>query len=233
MQTKKPDNKKSKGIVELTGAQIIVEGLIRQGVTDIFGIPGGVTLPIFDALYDSKLNVILTRHEQGASHMADGYARSTGRVGVCVATSGPGATNLVTGLATAHMDSIPVVAITGQVATHLIGNDAFQEADATGIMRPVTKHNYMVKDINDLPRVIMEAFHIAATGRPGPVHIDIPVDVQKTKLSFEWPEKVDIRSYKPKTSGHPRQINRALDLLNAAKKPLLYVGGRCDTVRRP
>jgi acetolactate synthase-1/2/3 large subunit len=210
----------------LTGAQIIVEALVRENVKHIFGIPGGACLPIFDAFYGSKVNVVLTRHEQGATHMADGYARSTGKVGVCIATSGPGATNLVTGLATANMDSIPIVAITGQVATHLIGNDAFQEADATGVMRPVTKHNYMVKDVRDLPRIMKEAFHIATTGRPGPVHIDIPVDIQKAKLSnVVWPDKVNIRSYKPKTMGHPKQIDKAVELLNSAERPLLYVGG--------
>ncbi len=209
----------------LSGAQIVVEGLVREGVTHIFGIPGGACLPLFDAFYGSKLNLVLTRHEQGASHMADGYARSTGRVGVCIATSGPGATNLVTGLATANMDSIPVVAITGQVATHLIGNDAFQEADATGVMRPVTKHNFMVKDVRDLARTIREAFYIARSGRPGPVHIDIPVDIQRAKIAFEWPETVKLRSYKPKTEGHPKQIQKAIELLENAEKPLLYVGG--------
>ncbi len=210
---------------ELTGAQILVEALIKEGVSQIFGIPGGSLLPAFDALYGSKVKVVLTRHEQGAAHMADGYARATGKVGVCIATSGPGATNLVTGLATANMDSIPVVAITGQVATHLIGNDAFQEADATGVMRPVTKHNFMVKNIQDLPRVLQEAFYIARTGRPGPVHVDIPVDIQRAKLKFEWPDNINIRSYKPKLVGHPLQIQRAIDLIGKSEKPLLYVGG--------
>lgn len=210
---------------ELSGAQILVEGLLRENVEHVFGIPGGASLPIFDALYESKVKVVLTRHEQGASHMADGYARSSGRVGVCIATSGPGATNLVTGLATAHMDSIPVVAITGQVATHLIGNDAFQEADATGVMRPVTKHNYMVKDVRDLARVIREAFYIARTGRPGPVHVDIPVDVQRAKIPYVWPEKVRIRSYQPVSEPVSDQIAKAVEMLNAAERPLLYVGG--------
>jgi len=212
-------------IHELSGAQIIVECLVREGVSQIFGIPGGALLPTFDALYDSPVKVVLTRHEQGAAHMADGYARATGKVGVCIATSGPGATNLVTGLATANMDSIPVVAITGQVATHLIGNDAFQEADATGVMRPVTKHNFMVKDVQDLPRVLREAFYIARSGRPGPVHVDVPVDVQRAKLKFDWVENVSIRSYKPKISGHPLQIQRAVELIDKSEKPLLYVGG--------
>ncbi|OVE78464.1 acetolactate synthase, large subunit, biosynthetic type [bacterium F11] len=169
--------------------------------------------------------MILTRHEQGATHMADGYARSTGKVGTCIATSGPGATNLVTGLATAHMDSIPIVAITGQVATHLIGNDAFQEADATGVMRPVTKHNYMVRDVNDLAPIIQEAFHIARSGRPGPVHIDIPVDIQKATTEFQWPKGTRIRSYRPKMEGHPKQIQKSVELIQKAKKPLLYIGG--------
>lgn len=209
----------------MTGAQIIVESLVREGVKHIFGIPGGACLPIFDAFYGSKVQLVLTRHEQGASHMADGYARSTGKVGVCIATSGPGATNLVTGLATANMDSIPMVAITGQVATHMIGNDAFQEADATGVMRPVTKHNFMVKDIKDLARVMKEAFYIARTGRPGPVHVDVPVDVQKAKTEFIWPSTVNIRSYSPKTIGHPKQVEKAVELIEKAERPLLYVGG--------
>ena len=209
----------------MSGAQIVVESLVREGATHIFGIPGGACLPLFDAFYGSKVNVVLTRHEQGATHMADGFARSTGKVGVCIATSGPGATNLVTGLATANMDSIPIVAITGQVATHLIGNDAFQEADATGVMRPVTKHNFMVKDVRDVARIMREAFHIARTGRPGPVHVDIPVDIQRAKTVFEWPEKVNIRSYKPKTEGNAKQIERAVELINQSQKPLLYVGG--------
>src|SRR5258706_14178306 len=209
----------------LSGAQIVVEALLRENVTHLFGIPGGANLPIFDALYGAKIRLVLTRHEQGATHMADGFARSTGLVGVCIATSGPGATNLVTGLATAHMDSIPVVAITGQVASHMIGNDAFQEADATGVMRPVTKHNYMVKDVKDLAQIFREAFHIARTGRPGPVHIDIPVDVQRAKTEFIWPKSVNLRSYKPKIVGHPKQIERATELINKAEKPLLYVGG--------
>ncbi|MFN0117876.1 MAG: biosynthetic-type acetolactate synthase large subunit [Elusimicrobiota bacterium] len=209
----------------MSGAQILVETLVREGTTHIFGIPGGACLPIFDAFYGSPLNVILTRHEQGAAHMADGFSRSTGRVGVCIATSGPGATNLVTGLATAYMDSIPMVAITGQVASSLIGNDAFQEADSTGIMRPVTKHNFMVRDVKDLARIVREAFYIAKTGRPGPVHVDIPVDIQKAKIEFEWPEEVKIRSYKPKIDGNPEQIQKAIELMDQAQKPLLYVGG--------
>jgi acetolactate synthase-1/2/3 large subunit len=208
-----------------TGAEIFVESLIREKVEVLFGYPGGQVIPIFDALYGAPLRFILPRHEQGAAHMADGYARSTGKVGVCLATSGPGATNLVTGLATAYMDSIPMVAFTGQVPTHLIGNDAFQEADITGITRPVTKHNYLVKDIKDLAPTIREAFHIASTGRPGPVLVDIPADIQRATTEFVWPETVDIRSYKPTYQGHPMQIKRAAEAINASKQPVLYVGG--------
>jgi acetolactate synthase I/II/III large subunit len=211
--------------MELTGAQIVIESLKRQGVDTIFGIPGGCNLPMFDQLYDSGIRVVLTRHEQGASHMADGYARASGKPGVCIATSGPGATNLVTGLATAHMDSIPVIAITGQVRTDAIGSDAFQEADAIGITRPITKHNYLVKDARDLGRVFREAFYIATTGRPGPVLIDIPVDVQRAKADFQWEEKITMRSYKPTVEGHPMQIKRAAEMIKEAKRPLLYVGG--------
>jgi len=211
--------------MELTGAEIIVETLQRVGVDVVFGIPGGASLPMFDKFYDSKIRVVLTRHEQGACHMADGYARATGKAGVCLATSGPGATNLVTGLATAHMDSIPVVAITGQVRTDAIGSDAFQEADITGITRPVTKHNVLVKDVRDLSRTIREAFYIATTGRPGPVLVDVPVDVQKATTEFIWEEKVEIRSYKPPVKADPSQIQKAVEMIKEAKRPLLYVGG--------
>lgn len=212
-------------MTELTGAQILIESLIREGVEIIFGIPGGANLPIFNHLYDSPIRFVLTRHEQGAAHMADGYARSTGKIGVCIATSGPGATNLTTGLATAYMDSVPIIAITGQVATHLIGNDAFQEADATGITRQATKHNFLITNVDDLARVVREAFYIAKTGRPGPVHIDIPVDVQRAKTNFIWPQKVQIRSFNPVYDPHPLQIRKAVDLIINSKKPLLYVGG--------
>lgn len=208
-----------------SGAEIFVECLLKENVEAVFGIPGGVLLPIFDKIYGSPLNFILTRHEQGAAHMADGYARSTGKVGVCIATSGPGATNIVTGLATAYMDSIPVVAFTGQVATTLIGNDAFQEADITGITRPVTKHNYLVRNVSELAQTIREAFYIASTGRPGPVLVDIPVDVQRATTEFVWPEKVELRSYKPNYKGHPVQIKRAAEAINESKKPVLYIGG--------
>jgi len=210
--------------MEKTGAQILVESLLKENVEVVFGLPGGQALPIFDAIHGSKLNFILTRHEQGAAHMADGYARSTGKTGVCIATSGPGATNLVTGLGTAYMDSVPMVAFTGQVSTAVIGQDAFQEADITGITRPVTKHNFLVKDVKDLARTIKEAFYIASTGKPGPVLVDIPIDVQRGKCEFEYPEKAEIRSYKPTIHGHTGQIKRAADVINKSKKPVLYIG---------
>ncbi|RJO64656.1 MAG: biosynthetic-type acetolactate synthase large subunit [Candidatus Omnitrophota bacterium] len=209
----------------MTGAEILIESLRREGIEVIFGYPGGQVLPLFDKLYDAQMRFILTRHEQAAAHAADGYSRATGRMGVCLATSGPGATNLTTGIATAYMDSIPMIAITGQVKTHLIGNDAFQEADVTGITRPITKHNYLVKDAKDLARIVREAFHVASTGRPGPVLIDIPVDVQQKDVEFVWPEEVNIRGYKPNYYGHPGQIKKAAKLIASCKKPILYVGG--------
>ncbi|MCX5686391.1 MAG: biosynthetic-type acetolactate synthase large subunit [Candidatus Omnitrophica bacterium] len=211
--------------MKMTGAQILIESLKKEGVEVIFGYPGGQILPVFDKLYDAPIKFILTRHEQGAAHAADGYARATGKVGVVVATSGPGATNLVTGIATAYMDSIPMVAITGQVKTFLIGNDAFQEADITGITRPITKHNYLVEDVRDLARIVKEAFHIASTGRPGPVLIDLPSDVQQAETEFHYPEKVEIRGYNPTYTGHPGQIKRAAKAIGESKKPILYVGG--------
>src|SRR3989338_6107399 len=183
--------------MKMIGAQILIESLEREGVQVMFGYPGGVVLPIFDRLYDAKIRFILTRHEQGAAHMADGYARATGKVWVCLATSGPGATNLVTGIATACMDSIPLVAITGQVRTSVIGNEAFQEVDTIGITRPVTKHSYLVKDPRDIARVVREAFYIASTGRPGPVLIDLPVDSTVNEAEFTYPEQITIRGYKP------------------------------------
>ncbi len=209
----------------MTGAQILIECLKREGVEVMFGYPGGQVLPIFDKLYDSDIKFILTRHEQAAAHAADGYARATGKTGVCLATSGPGATNLTTGIATAYMDSIPLVAITGQVKTFLIGNDAFQEADVTGITRPITKHNYLVKDIKDLARTVREAFHIASTGRPGPVLIDIPSDIQMQDTEFIWPEVIELKGYKPTAFGHPGQIKKAVKLITDAKKPIIYAGG--------
>lgn len=213
----------------MTGAQILIESLKKEKVEVIFGYPGGQVLPIFDKLYDAGLNFILTRHEQGAAHMADGYARATGKVGVCIATSGPGATNLVTGIATAYMDSIPMIAITGQVKSFLIGNDAFQEADITGITRPITKHNYLVEDIKDLATIVKEAFHIASTGRPGPVLIDLPSDIQMQETEFHYPDKVDIRGYNPTYLGHPGQIKRAAKAITESKRPILYVGGGAIT----
>jgi acetolactate synthase I/II/III large subunit len=212
--------------VKMTGAQILLRSLIEERVEVIFGIPGGSVIPICDCLYDCKdIKFILTRHEQAAAHMADGYARATGKVGVCMATSGPGGTNLVTGIATANMDSIPLVAITGQVKTHLIGNDAFQEADICGITRPITKHNYLVKNVKDLPRIIKEAFHIASTGRPGPVLIDLPVDVTLQETEFSYPKKINIRGYKPTYIGHPGQIKRAAKAISASSRPVIYAGG--------
>jgi acetolactate synthase I/II/III large subunit len=209
----------------MTGAQIIVECLKAEGVEVMFGFPGGVVIPIFHYLFDAPFKFILARHEQGAIHAADGYARASGRVGVVLATSGPGATNLVTGIATANMDSVPLVVITGQVARDMIGNDAFQEADVTGITRPITKHNYLVQDIADLARIIKEAFYIASTGRPGPVVIDVPVDISKSEFNFSYPETVSLRGYKPVYEGHPVQIQKACNLIETAVKPVIYSGG--------
>jgi len=212
--------------VILNGARILIESLKKEGVDTIFGYPGGVVIPLFDELYDEKdIRLIQVRHEQGAAHAADGYARATGKVGVCLATSGPGATNLVTGIATAYMDSIPIVALTGQVSTSMIGSDAFQEADITGITRPITKHNYLVKDTADLARIVKEAFYIASTGRPGPVLIDIPKDVFTGKADFEYPEKIELRGYNPKVKIHLGQVKKAIALMNEAKRPLIYFGG--------
>ncbi|MGB4579046.1 MAG: biosynthetic-type acetolactate synthase large subunit [Methanoculleus sp.] len=210
-----------------TGARTLIEALQRDGVDTIFGYPGGSVLPIYDELYDSSIRHILVRHEQAAAHAADGYARSSGRVGVCLATSGPGACNLVTGIATAYMDSVPIVAFTGQVPTGMLGNDAFQESDITGITMPVTKHNYLVKDADDLDRVVQEAFYIARTGRPGPVLIDLPKDVTNgpAKGGGASPGKVTLRGYQPTYEGHVRQIDRALDLIVEAERPLIYAGG--------
>jgi len=209
----------------MIGAKIIVECLKKEGVDVIFGYPGGSVIPLCDALYDSGIHFILTRHEQGAAHAADGYARASGKIGVCLATSGPGATNLVTGIATAYMDSIPLIALTGQVATQLIGNDAFQEVDTTGITRPITKHNYLVKTPQQLCKTFKEAFYIAKTGKPGPVLIDIPADVQKAETDFQYPDKVEIRSYKPVYEGHPMQIEKALSLIKKTEKPVILAGG--------
>ncbi len=208
------------------GAEMIIRALVDQGVEVVFGYPGGAVLPIYDAIFgQNKLRHILVRHEQGAVHAAEGYARSTGKVGVVLVTSGPGATNAVTGLTDALMDSIPIVCITGQVATHLIGNDAFQEADTTGITRPCTKHNYLVKSPDDVSRVIHEAFYVARSGRPGPVVIDMPKDVQLGKGDYVGPEKVVHRTYQPRIKGDGAAIERAVKLIAGAKKPIFYTGG--------
>ena len=209
-----------------TGADIFVESLKHEDVKVVFGIPGGVVLKIFDVLCQQKdVELILTRHEQGAAHMAEGYAKATGRPGVVLVTSGPGMTNIVTGLADAYMDSVPLVAFTGQVSTSLIGNDAFQEADNIGISRPCTKHNVLVKDVNEMAQTVKEAFYIATTGRPGPVLVDIPKDVSTNKADFKYPEKVQIRGYNPTYEGNKYQIKQAAEEIMAAKKPVIYVGG--------
>lgn len=211
--------------MKLNGAQILCESLIKEGVEVIFGFPGGVLLPFYDVLWQyPQLRHILVRHEQGAAHAADGYARATGKVGVCLATSGPGASNLVTGIANAHLDSSPIIAITGQVARPFIGKDAFQEIDITGITVPITKHNYLVLKAEDMATVVKEAFHIARTGRPGPVLLDIPRDVFVEEATFNYPEKVDIRGYKPTLRGHPPQIKKAAKLINEAKRPVIIAG---------
>jgi acetolactate synthase I/II/III large subunit len=215
------------GPLKKTGAQILVDALQKEKVEVIFGFPGGQVIPIFDALYDVETpEVILVRHEQAAAHAADGYARATGRVGVCLATSGPGATNLVTGIATAYMDSIPMVALTGQVPTKVLGSDGFQEADITGISRSITKHNFLVRTVEELPSLLKQAFYIARTGRPGPVLVDIPADVSRAMLdNYEYPESVSIRSYKPNMVGHVLQIKRAAEAIAAARRPVIYAGG--------
>jgi acetolactate synthase-1/2/3 large subunit len=212
--------------VELTGADIFVQSLKEEGVDYIFGYPGGAVLHIYDALYQqTDVQHVLVRHEQAATHAADGYARSTGRPGVVIVTSGPGATNAVTGIATAYMDSIPMVVFTGQVPTHLIGNDAFQEADNIGITRPCVKHNFLVKDVTKLAETIKKAFYVATTGRPGPVVVDIPKDITAEKAEFSYPKKVSMRSYNPVLIGHTGQIKRAVKLMQSAKRPILYTGG--------
>jgi acetolactate synthase-1/2/3 large subunit len=208
-----------------TGSQIIVECLKKEGVDILFNYPGGAVLPIFDELQNAPFRQVLVRHEQAAVHAADGYARATGKVGVVLVTSGPGATNTVTGIATAFMDSIPLVVMTGQVPTLLIGNDAFQEADIIGITRPCTKHNYLVKEIKDLARILKEAFYVARSGRPGPVLIDLPKDTLVNATEFKYPEKVFIRGYQPTYEGHLGQIQRAIKLMLKSRRPLLYVGG--------
>ncbi|MFK0071681.1 acetolactate synthase large subunit [Arthrobacter woluwensis] len=210
---------------EMTGSQALVRSLEELGVKDIFGLPGGAILPTYDPLMASSLNHILVRHEQGAGHAAQGYAMVTGEVGVCIATSGPGATNLVTAIMDAHMDSVPMVAITGQVSSGVIGTDAFQEADIVGITMPITKHSFLVTDPDEIPRVMAEAFHLASTGRPGPVLVDFAKDAQVAKTMFSWPPKIDLPGYRPVLRGHSKQLREAAKLIGAAKKPVFYVGG--------
>lgn len=212
-------------MAKITGAQMIIKCLKEEGVEVIFGYPGGKVIPLYDALFDSDIRHILVRHEQGAAHAADGYARVTGKTGVCIATSGPGATNLVTGIANAHMDSIPIVAITGQVGTAQIGTDAFQEADITGIAAPVTKHNYLVKDVKELPRVIKEAFRIASTGRPGPVLIDIPVDITTNLIDENFKVDISLPGYKPTLKGNLKQVRMAAKKIAESRKPVIFAGG--------
>lgn len=211
--------------MEKKGALIFLECLKKEGVEVVFGYPGGAVLDIYNELFEFPIRHILTRHEQGAVHAADGYARSSGKVGVCLVTSGPGATNTVTGIATAYMDSIPVVIFTGQVPTLLIGNDAFQEADIVGITRPCTKHNYLVKDVKELPRIIAEAFFLARTGRPGPILVDLPKDVMNAKAKYTYPDNIHLRSYNPTYNGHSGQIQKAVQKILKAKKPVIYAGG--------
>ncbi len=212
--------------MKMNGARILLECLKLEGVDTVFGYPGGTVINLYDELFSFKaIRHILPRHEQAGVHAADGYARASGRVGVAIATSGPGATNTVTGIATAYMDSIPLVVITGQVPTALIGNDAFQEADIVGITRPCTKHNFLVKDVRDLATIVKKAFYIARSGRPGPVLIDLPKDVQVAVTEFKYPDTIELRGYKPTLEGHARQIEKAVGMLLAAKKPVIYVGG--------
>jgi acetolactate synthase I/II/III large subunit len=213
-------------MAKMTGKEMVVEALKQEGVDVIFGFPGGAIIDVYDTLErDGTIKHVLVRHEQGAAHAADGYARASGKVGVCIATSGPGATNTVTGIATAYLDSIPMVVFTGQVPTALIGNDAFQEVDIVGITRPCTKHNYLVKDVKDLPRVLKEAFFIARSGRPGPVLIDLPKDVQNGRAEFDYPPEIKLRSYNPVTEPHGKQVERAYRLIEKAKRPVIYAGG--------
>src|SRR6187431_3706010 len=212
---------------QMTGAEMVIQAMIDQGVEHLFGYPGGAVLPIYDAMFQQeKLRHILVRHEQGAVHAAEGYARSTGKVGCVLVTSGPGATNAVTGLTDALMDSIPLVCITGQVPTHLIGNDAFQECDTVGITRPCTKHNWLVRDVNDLAKVLHEAFYVATTGRPGPVVVDVPKDVQFATGTYHPPRKSDVHvSYAPRVKGDASAIRKAVSMLAGAKRPIIYSGG--------
>ena len=212
--------------MKMTGARIVIESLIKENVEVVFGYPGGAIMNVYDELYkQNKFKHILAKHEQGAVHMADGYARATGKVGVAFVTSGPGLTNAVTGIATAYTDSIPLVVISGQVPTTAIGTDAFQEVDAVGVTRPITKHNFLVKDVKDLAFIIKEAFYLAKSGRPGPVHIDIPKDVTVASTKFEYPEKIELKTYKPTYKGNKRAIKRAVEAIKKAKRPVFYIGG--------
>ncbi len=211
--------------MKMTGAQALIKSLEMEGVEVMFGLPGGAILPVYDPLIDSSIRHILVRHEQGAGHMASGYAHVTGRPGVAMVTSGPAATNIVTALCDAYMDSVPLVVVTGQVAYTSIGTDAFQEADTTGITMPVTKHNWLISDAQDIPRVVREAFHVATTGRPGPVLIDFPKDVANATMDWYWPDGVDLPGYRPTTKGHPKQIKDAARLINEATRPVIYAGG--------
>src|SRR5438067_5876289 len=212
--------------VPITGAEIVVRCLAEEGVKHVFGYPGGAVLYIYDAIFkQDKFQHILVRHEQAAIHAADAYSRSSNKVGVALVTSGPGVTNAVTGLSTAYMDSIPMVVISGQVPSHAIGQDAFQECDTVGITRPCVKHNFLVKDVKDLASTIKKAFFIARTGRPGPVLVDIPKDVTQASCEFSYPERVELRSYNPVTRGHSGQIKKAVQLLLDAKRPMIYTGG--------
>ncbi len=212
--------------MKLTGAQIVIESLIKEGVKTVFGYPGGAIMNVYDEIYKQKsFKHILAKHEQGAVHMADGYARATGKVGVAMVTSGPGLTNAVTGIATAYTDSVPLVIFSGQVPTSAIGTDAFQEVDAVGVTRPITKHNFLVKDVKDLAYVIKEAFYLASSGRPGPVHIDLPKDVTIEKANFVYPEKIDLMTYKPTYKGNKRAIKRVVEAIKKSKRPIFYIGG--------
>jgi len=209
-------------LLKIKGAEVLLRCLQAEGVDTVFGYPGGQILPVYDALYDFDIKHILTRHEQGAVHAADGYARSTGKVGVCISTSGPGATNLVTGIATAYMDSIPLVCITGQVPTHMIGKDAFQEADITGITLPITKHNYLIENPEDISRIVKEAFHLARTNRPGPVVIDFPKDVQDAVIDYQPDEEeISIKGYRVMKGYNAGQVLTAVELINKAQSPVL------------
>src|SRR6516165_4032739 len=211
--------------MKLTGAQALIKSLEMEGTEVMFGLPGGAILPVYDPLIDSSIRHILVRHEQGAGHMAEGFAHATGRPGVAMVTSGPAATNVVTPLCDAYMDSIPLVMITGQVPYAVIGTDAFQECDTVGITMPVTKHNWLVTDPADIPRIVREAFHVATTGRPGPVLVDVPKDVANMEMEWYWPESVDLPGYKPNVKGHAKQIKDAARLMGESRRPVLYVGG--------